>query len=562
MTTNNSIDAVGFPPLSVSLGGTNLTSTTGNQILYSSSNNIIGQITSANNGVLVTSGSGTPTIGSTLPAAVQANITGTGALSSGSITTGFSTIPVAQGGTGFSTMPANSIIYTPSSNTLAGLPANANGILISNNSSVPSFLLGPAVTNQILQSNNGAPPSWSTATYPSTTTINQILYSSAANTVTGLANVTQGTLTYDVNGVPLALALPSTQSLIGVQGLSPSAAIVPGNNRLINESFFVWQRGAGGSAVIAVPASTTAYTADRWQLVTNASQACTVTQTAGVLSGAYMAQVQRNSGQTGTGVIKFGQSLTRDMATAMAGSPATITFKALAGANFSSASSALTVSLITGTGTTDISGISGAAYTGSVTQSTTFTLTSGLTTFFVTFPLGSTVTQMCVAFSYTPVGTAGAADYFSLTDIQLEKSPNPTAIERKTWVRTYEECKPFYQKSFLYGTAPAQNLGTGTNELITTCNKGAAATSVSHTVKFDPDLFVSASPALAITFYSPAAATAQAYDETAASACSATTTRQLSAKSFVASYTTPTGGSGGATGNIIGVHWTVDCDMT
>jgi NAD-dependent DNA ligase len=37
-----------------------------------------------------------------------------------------------------------------------------------------------------------AAPAWSTATYPATTTANQLLYSSATNTVTGLA--TAGTL--------------------------------------------------------------------------------------------------------------------------------------------------------------------------------------------------------------------------------------------------------------------------------------------------------------------------------------------------------------------------------
>jgi len=32
-------------------------------------------------------------------------------------------------------------------------------------------------------------PVWSSATYPSTTTANQLLYSSAANTVTGLGTI-------------------------------------------------------------------------------------------------------------------------------------------------------------------------------------------------------------------------------------------------------------------------------------------------------------------------------------------------------------------------------------
>lgn len=46
-------------------GGTGLTSTTINRILYSSANNVIGQITTANSGVLTTSSAGVPSIDTT-----------------------------------------------------------------------------------------------------------------------------------------------------------------------------------------------------------------------------------------------------------------------------------------------------------------------------------------------------------------------------------------------------------------------------------------------------------------------------------------------------------------
>lgn len=54
--------------------------TTANRILYSSSTNTIGEITTANNGVLITSNLGVPSISSTLPTAVQNNITQTGTI--------------------------------------------------------------------------------------------------------------------------------------------------------------------------------------------------------------------------------------------------------------------------------------------------------------------------------------------------------------------------------------------------------------------------------------------------------------------------------------------------
>lgn len=62
-------------PISVPNGGTGLTSTTINQILYSSAANTIAGLASANSGVLVTSAGGVPSISSTLPAFTTSSIT-------------------------------------------------------------------------------------------------------------------------------------------------------------------------------------------------------------------------------------------------------------------------------------------------------------------------------------------------------------------------------------------------------------------------------------------------------------------------------------------------------
>lgn len=70
-------------PVAVTSGGTGLTSTTINQILYSSAGNTIAGLATANNGVLVTSNTGVPSIGSTLPISVQTNITELGMVSVG-----------------------------------------------------------------------------------------------------------------------------------------------------------------------------------------------------------------------------------------------------------------------------------------------------------------------------------------------------------------------------------------------------------------------------------------------------------------------------------------------
>lgn len=70
-------------PVSVVNGGTGLTSTTINQLLYSSANNVIAGLATQASSVLVTSAGGVPSISNTLPSAVQLNITQLGVITSG-----------------------------------------------------------------------------------------------------------------------------------------------------------------------------------------------------------------------------------------------------------------------------------------------------------------------------------------------------------------------------------------------------------------------------------------------------------------------------------------------
>lgn len=93
--------------------------------------------------------------------------------------------------------------------TNASLVASNGGMVYSTGSAL-AILAGTATANQIPLSGINAAPSWSTATYPATTTINQLLYSSATNTITGLATANSATLVTSAGGVPsLSQTLPS-----------------------------------------------------------------------------------------------------------------------------------------------------------------------------------------------------------------------------------------------------------------------------------------------------------------------------------------------------------------
>lgn len=87
-----------------------------------------------------------------------------------------------------------------------------------------------ATNQQVLQVDSAATAgiSWSTATYPVTTTANQLLYSSATNTVTGLSTAVGGLLVTNSSSVPSILANPSATGrlLQSVNGDAPSWSTV------------------------------------------------------------------------------------------------------------------------------------------------------------------------------------------------------------------------------------------------------------------------------------------------------------------------------------------------
>lgn len=162
---------------------------TANNLLYASGTNTVAGLATANNGVLVTSAGGVPSIGSTLPSAVQGNITSLGTITSG--TWNGSLIGLTYGGTN------------------ANLTASDGGIVYSTATAL-AILNATATARQMLQSGASGAPTWSTATWPATTTANALLFSSATNTVGEVTSSASATLITSAGSVPsFSQTLPS-----------------------------------------------------------------------------------------------------------------------------------------------------------------------------------------------------------------------------------------------------------------------------------------------------------------------------------------------------------------
>jgi hypothetical protein len=230
-------------------------------------------------------------------------------------------------------------------------------------------------------------------------------------------------------------------------------------NCIINGGFDNWQRGTSFAYN-----NSQSYNADRWFSII-ANTGATVSRQTGTGEFQYVVRLARNSGSTSTPAIGITQPVAIEEATQFAGKTVTLSFYARAGANFSAASSAMSVSFYSGTGSTDTNRAN-FAYTGDVTVlNTTQVITSTLTRYSFTFTLGSTVTQFQPFFSFTPVGTAGANDWLEITGVQLEVGSVPTTFRRAggTLAGERSACMRYYQRFnsdqvyAIYASGPARS---------------------------------------------------------------------------------------------------------
>lgn len=161
-------------------------------------------------------------------------------------------------------------------------------------STVNTRLAVGGTNGQILQVNSGAATglAWSTATYPATTTINQLLYSSSANVVAGLATANTSALTTNGSGVPGFTAYVSTAGGGGTSNIVARDAngnssfnnysggttgnVASGTVTLTAASSRVQIFSSGsGSAICVLPDATTLTVG--WQFVINNNASGTIT---------------------------------------------------------------------------------------------------------------------------------------------------------------------------------------------------------------------------------------------------------------------------------------------
>jgi hypothetical protein len=211
------------------------------------------------------------------------------------------------------------------------------------------------------------------------------------------------------------------ETLVADSSTSTGLRYTAGNpipNPVINSAFQVWQRGTS-----IVGAGGVIYSADRW--ATNINSTFTISRqatgdTTNLPNIQYCMRFQRNAGATTTTNFSTTNNFESINSIPFSGKPVTFSFYARKGANYSGGSSQMGAYLLSGTGT-DQNYTSG-GYTGTqVVINATATLTTTWQRFTGTGTIPTTSNELSIYFDCnTPSGTAGAADYFEVTGVQID----------------------------------------------------------------------------------------------------------------------------------------------
>ena len=224
---------------------------------------------------------------------------------------------------------------------------------------------------------------------------------------------------------------------------SGGSSYVAGKNAFYNAAFDIWQRGTSSTG------GAYNYTADRWLNFRGGFAAgSTFSRVASTQTGfQYALKAQRDSGNTGLDVLHLRQGLETTDSLRFAGQTVTVSFYAKAGANFSPTSSILVSTIYQGEGTDQaVNNMTGWTSVTAIAQNNT--LTTSWQRFTQTTTISSAKTQIGIAFTYTPTGTAGADDSYQITGVQIETAATASGFSRQTGSIEAElaACQRYYSR--------------------------------------------------------------------------------------------------------------------
>jgi len=237
-------------------------------------------------------------------------------------------------------------------------------------------------------------------------------------------------------------------------------------NVLINGDFTFSQRAAGfansgGSLVRGI---------DRWNFWVGNPMASTMTRETPLQLGGFAMRIQRTAGVTGVTNTQITQHVDLGAVRALAGKQVTLSFYIRKGANFSP--TFFRAQICTGTAASEVNLVTG-GFTGRLDQELNLipliTTTQQRLSFTVTIPTNAQ--QLAVNFyTDTPVGTAGANDWYELEKVMLTEGEgvSPFVLSSDTYQQELTICQRYYEfgnSNFCFN-APGVGMSTDFKQFI------------------------------------------------------------------------------------------------
>ncbi len=190
---------------------------------YAATGTAVSGLATANNGILVTSGTGAPSIATDIPTAVTI---GTAYI----YRVGGTDVAVADGGTGFSSYAIGDILYASGTTTLAKLAAVADGSVLRSAGVATAPVYGKVRLSGAVTDITGTLPVGSGGTGLTTGTQGGVLYFSNTNTISSSAQLTLNNVVIGGGtGAPSTIASGSANQVL-VNGAPPSWAFIGAAN--------------------------------------------------------------------------------------------------------------------------------------------------------------------------------------------------------------------------------------------------------------------------------------------------------------------------------------------
>ena len=275
----------------------------------------------------------------------------------------------------------------------------------------------------------------------------------AANSVTNtyLAQMAANTIKGN-NTASTSNAIDLTAAQVAVMVSSNTAAGMV-KNYLVNSQFDFWQTGTSFT--------TSGYTADQWYGVVAGT--CTFSQKAINNTYGMYGLTWTTGASSSSGTIS--QPIEQAKVIPLIGT--VVTFSIFVSST--SLSGTMTFAAYYSTSTDARASLTSSV---TITSGATFTPNSTMARYSCVFTVPATATGLMVQVGPTSTQASGVSATFA--QAQLEEGSVPSTYNCPLYNERQSDCLRFYEKTFKYGTTPAQNLGTGMGE-ITVLTYGTAA---------------------------------------------------------------------------------------